>query len=267
MHRLLLLTLVILASGCVTNQPINTESLASLRDRPGVVAFIDSADQIEYWYQGMMLGIDRQLTSYGPVWDSNRDLSAVHTAELSRLGFQVRSLFAALTDAEIGQFVSLKKQLSDISALDREQYRRRGTDHFTRRTPVSELTPKVLQKIVPQVRDVLLRKGYQNFILISWDGFHVYDYKLNPGAEEFFHNRFWFVDLLQNKIIWSGDVLSHQVVALPLAKDKIYLENDDFAALKSHAVRLTRKVYRGTSSRIANEFSGNVAREMGLNPK
>lgn len=241
MLRVIVLLGAAMLSACVT-APMSPESARTLKSGKSAVAFYDVAERVNYIEDVyLVLGVAQVASEsvYSGIWNSNKDLSALHAEELTKIGVQARSIYEALSEAEIAEFTAMQKGFYALNA----------------RQDSSAIQLK------PLYRDLLLQKGFDYLFWLNWPGYTLHLKTLGLPAMESSHTEYWIFDLKQNSLLWNGSIRASENLRIK-GKGKMFLENDDLSGLKTEVTKLTRETYKIGKNR--RHLIENVGKRIGL---
>src|ERR1700719_444501 len=98
----------VLLAGCATESSVvMPEALrTAMRQRPTAVLFTDDVGAIRFiWGRFNVPEFTRPVETvrYGDLWDAGPAVTAVHTQELAKLGFQVTSTYTLLGERGVSE--------------------------------------------------------------------------------------------------------------------------------------------------------------------
>ena len=244
MLRIVILLWGILLSGCASVPPMPTDAAGNIKNSKSVVSFFDVTERINYIEDVyLVLGV-AQVTSnsvYSGIWNSNKDLSAVHSEELSKIGVRASSLYDVLSDKEISEITAIQKEMLTLNSP--------GVDK-------SEL------KLNPRYRDILLNKGFNHLFWLTWSGYTLHIKTLGLPTRGSFGTTYWIFDLNSNKLIWSGSFYTTEKVLIVGVTGKEFIEKGNLAGLKSEVTRMTKERYKKIS--IDGQNRKSIGQRIGL---
>jgi len=242
MLRVIVLLGVALLSACVT-PPMSPESARTLKSGKSAVAFYDVTERINYIEDVyLVLGVAQVASEsvYSGIWNSNKDLSAMHAEELAKIGVRVRSVYDALSEAEISGFTAMQKELYALNTS--------GQD-----TSAIQLKPLH--------RDLLLQKGFDYLFWLNWSGYTLHIKTLGLPSLETSNTEYWIFDLKKNSLLWHGTIRATDRLRIK-GKGKVFLEKDDLSGLKTEVTKLTKEIYKSGTNR--GYRSESVIKKIGL---
>jgi len=240
----------LLFSGCATVAPLQPEVASKVKQSKVAVVFYDGSEQINYIEDKyLVLGVAQVASNsvYHGVWDSNRDLTTLHTQELGKLGVPATSLYDIFSDVEIAQAYAQLKEM------------------YTR--PLSSAgKPLSAPPVTPQLAQMLIAKGYDHLIAINWTGYTLHLQTLGLPMLSKTQVGFRFLDLTNPQpLLWIGSILIWEEVEIANGTGKDFLEKNDLAGLKAEVARLFHERYRIRTDH--GGFNTSIGQIVGLEPK
>lgn len=225
-----LLAGVFVFAGCATVAPMKPEAASQFKTGKVAVSFFDPFEQINYIEDKyFVLGVAQVASNstYSGLWNSNLDLSKLHTEELNKLGVPATSIYDIFTDSEMTQVNAELKQMYPVPQKGQK---------------AKKSTPPV---VTPQLSEMLRAKGYDRLIAVSWGGYTLHMQTLGLPTVSQLNASYRFVDLQTAKPLWTGIVLIWEDVEVPSGKSgKDFLETDNLAGLKAEVDRDFRERYK-----------------------
>jgi hypothetical protein len=262
MFRIAICVFAMLLSACATSlQPMSSKSINEIKNGKSVVAFYDGVEQIRYIEDKyLVLGVAQVASSsvYRGFWDSNKDISAFHAAELSKIGISSQSLYDVISEAQRPEFVEMQSEMNAQLVAPPKSTEEKSTENINDLSLV----------LKPKMREQLLEKGYDYLIWMNWSGFVLHIKALNLPTYENFMTNYWIHDLKQNKTIWYGGIPFGGKVVIEGDGAKAFLEKKNLAGLKREVERMIREKYdvrMREARRGINKDS--VGQLIGLEPK
>ena len=218
---------VLLAScavGCATESSVVLpENLrVAMRQDATAVLFTDDVGRIRYvWGRFNTPGgnqVDR-VARYDGTWDAGRALTAVHAAELAKLGFQAKSTYEILAASEIAA----------LTAVGREA---RGKNY------------EVVPVVTPALGEALAQRGQRYLFWVTWSGLQYFHPTLPVTCVEEINSSYWLFDLRTRTLLWSGGLADIHNSSFKYADAAAQLEADQFAGFKRLAENRYRLAYR-----------------------
>jgi hypothetical protein len=249
MFRIILIIGTLLVSGCVTVQPMSSDTADSLKKGKAAVAFFDGAERINYLedkYYVLAVAKVGSSSTYKGFWNASKDLTTLHTSEMSRAGLQVASIYDVLSETELATYQSMQQ---DMYAL----YQRREQSNN------SEGDPAGLVK--PELRDALLKKGIDHLIWVTWQGYLLHIHTLGLSPHEQIATKYWIFNLKDNKLVWDATITSFEKIEIPGDSGKDFVEKNGLAGLKAEVAKLVKARYisrpgRGVYSQSFGQIIG-----------
>jgi hypothetical protein len=238
-------------TGCASVAPIKPESAAAVRNGATAVVFYDAREQINYIEDKyFVLGVAQVASNsaYRGLWDSNRELSALHADELRKTGLKARSIYDILSEAEITEAAaSIKVMYEDLYAAIRDK------------KPLTPSVPAV-------VSEMLLANGYDHLMCINWSGYtlHLQALGLPPLSKMVTGYTFFNLHEKENPI-WDGSISTSERTTVEGDSGKIFLESNDLLGLRKEVGRLYRIGY-GTQT-PDGKVKKSVGQLIGLEPE
>jgi hypothetical protein len=262
MFRVVICVIALLLSACATSlQPMSPKSISEVKNGKSVVALYDGVEQISFIEDKyFVLGVAQVASSsvYRGFWDSNKDISALHAAELSKIGIRSQSLYDVISEVQKPEFVAMQNDMNTQLQTTTKSTGEKSTENK------SELS-LVLN---PKMREQLLEKGFDYLIWMNWSGYVLHIKALGLPTYENFRTTYWIHDLKQNKSIWSGDIPFGGKVKIEGESAKAFLEKNNLAGLKREVERMIKEKYdvrlRETRKGINKDSVGQI---IGLEPK
>jgi hypothetical protein len=237
-------TVLLVLTGCATVPKLSTSDADRVKGGKSTVLFMDDVEQINYLqdkYYVLAVTQEGSTSVYKGLWNSSKDLSAVHADEFSKLGLQAKSAFELLGEQDIARLTQEDKIRYTVQP---------------RQTGGGPAAPAA-KTITPQLRQALLDKGQDYLIWGSWSGYTLHIQTLGLPPNEQFLLRYWIFDLKQNQFLGGGDVLWLQKVDLGGQTGKDFLEKNNLAGLRSQVEKQIR-------ARFADPPKATVGAILGL---
>ncbi len=248
MHRMVIGLCALLLTACVSITPMAPESAKNLKNSKVVVAFFDGVEQINYREDVYLVLAVAQVASnsvYSGHWDSNKDISAIHVSELGKLGIRAVSLYDSISDPERVELNGVQK------------------DMYAAYTGANKTKDASL--LNPRFRDLMVEKGNDYLIWITWLGYQFHMRTLGLQPMESYTSAFWIFDLRRNEVAWFGSISSLGTVSTEGQTGKAFLEKDDLGGLKARVAFMIKERYRTrVSAGITRDGLGKL---MGLESK
>jgi hypothetical protein len=195
---------------------------AAIRQNATTVLFTDDVGEIRYIWGRFNTPagnhVDR-IARYDGAWDAGPDLTAVHAAELAKLGFQAKSMYEILAPSEV----------SALTAVGREA---RGKNY------------EIIPVVTPALSEALTQNGQRYLFWVTWSGLQYFHPTLPLTCVEQIHSSYWLFDLRTRALIWSGGLADIRDSSFKYADAAAQLEADEFAGLKRLAADRYRLAYR-----------------------
>lgn len=225
------LGMVFVLAGCATMPKLTADEADRVTGGKTAVLFVDDVEQINYLqdkYYVLAVTQEGSTSVYKGIWNSSKDLSAVHADEFSKLGLKAKSAYEILGEQNVPR----------LTLNDRIRYTVRATP------PVGAAAANPVQTITPELRQALLDKGQDYLIWASWSGYTLHIQTLGLPPNEQFLLRYWIFDLKQDKLLAGGDCAWLQKVDLAGQTGKEFLENNNLAGFRSQVEKQMRARYR-----------------------
>jgi hypothetical protein len=211
-------------AGCATESSVMLpENLrAAMRQDATAVLFTDDVGQISYiWGRFNTPGTNRldRIARYDGTWDPGPDVTAIHAAELAKLGFQAKSVYEILEPTGI----------TALTAAGREN---RGKDY------------EVIPIVSPTLSEALIQKGQRYLFWVTWSGLQYFHPTLPVTCTEEINSSYWLFDLRTRALVWSGGLADIRDSTFKYADATAGLEANDFAGFKRLAEERYRLAYR-----------------------
>lgn len=215
---------VALLGGCATEESIVMPETfrSAMRQQPTAVLFTDDVGEIRYiWGRHNTVGANRpdRTAPYQDQWDAGPAITAVHAQELTKLGFQTKSIYEVLT----------ARDASDFTSTGREQ-RARNYENV----PI----------LTRELRDALLSRGERYLFWVTWSGLEYFHVVLPLTPEELIASSYWLFDLNTGSLVWSGGLWDLRDSNFKYAAAPAQLEADHFAGLAQLVEHRYRLAYR-----------------------
>lgn len=179
------------------------------------VLFQDEAQQINYLqdkYYVLAVTQEGSTSLYKGIWNSNKDLSALHADELAKLGLRAHSAYELFSEKDVARMLQEETEL---------------------RLAQPKGTPAADQTISPLLRQSLLDKGQDYLIWATWSGYTLHIQTLGLPPNEQFLLVYRVFDVKKNKLLGGGTTYYLHNVNLEGQTGKDFLEKDNLAGLRS----------------------------------
>lgn len=261
MVRVFILVAVSLVLNACTGtiQTLPAESVDDLRNKNTVVVFVDDVEQIKYTedvYLVLAVAKVASNSAYKGIWKSNNELSAIHAAELTRIGMRATSLFSALPEEEAEAYIAKIRNTVAASRPKTQDDQNSESQSRTSSTPVA-----LVQYAHPEFRALLKQKGFEYLIWIRWLGYRIHLPTLGLPPRANFATRYEILDLGKNKVIWQGSTYESRKPTIDGISGKEFLEKNNLAGLKSEITTMIVDRYRSQ-----DEKKIRVGQMIGLEP-
>jgi hypothetical protein len=207
------LALLTVLAGCASVQRLSAPDAARVKNGKTAVLFVDDVQQINYRqdkYYVLAVTQEGSTSIYKGIWNSGKELSAIHAEEFSKLGLKARSAYELISERDLER---LAQQDSDAAAAQ----------------PKGATDPT----LSPQLRQALLDKNQDYLIRVSWTGYTLHIQTLGLPTNEQFLIRYRIFDVKNNKLMGGGDYMYLHSVNLEGQTGKDFLEKDNLAGLRS----------------------------------
>ena len=181
---------------------------------------------------------------YKGTWDSNRELSELHTAELANLGLKSQSVYSLLSAPQIEEFTAAERALA------------RYTYYPDKKLKAAKKNAAGAPALSPEFQSALLGQGQDWLVCIAWSGFSLHIKTLGLAPAENMHTTLWVIDLKENRVLWGAGLLTMQNVSLGDSTGKEFLESDNLHGLKSEVSTRMREYYQADKRK--NEDIGTL---------
>lgn len=238
------IAVLLILSGCATVPKLSESDADRLKSGKSAILFVDDVEQINYLqdkYYVLAVTQEGSTSVYKGIWNSSKDLSAVHADEFSKLGLKATSAYDLLAEQDLAR----------LTQRDRQRY--------TIRAPQAGSGATSADAVSSELRQALLDKGQEFLIWTSWSGYTLHIQTLGLPANQQFLCRHWIFDLQRNKFLGGGDQMWLQKLDLAGATGKDFLEKNNLAGLRSEVEQLIRTRFKSP----ANARTGKV---LGLEP-
>jgi hypothetical protein len=264
MFRIVICVIALLLSACATSlQPMAPKSIEEVKNGKSVVALYDGDEQIRFIENKyLILGVAQVASSsvYRGFWDSNKDISALHAAELSKIGIRSQSLYDVISEVQKPEFIAMQ---NDMNTQLMKTTKSTGQLNTENKSDLSLV-------LNPKMREQLLEKGFDYLIWMNWSGYVIHIKALGAPTMESFRTTYWIHDLKQNRTIWSGDIPFGGKVKIEGDSAKAFLEKNNLAGLKREVERMIKEkydVHLRETRRGAEISKDSVGQIIGLEPK
>jgi hypothetical protein len=223
------LSAAVLASCATEDSVIMPDRLrAAMRQQATAVLFTDDVGEIRYvWGRFNTPGLNRTDRSvrYGDDWDAGPVITAVHSEELARLGFQAKSIYGILANRDV----------SNLTAPGHED-----------RAKNYEYTPLV----TPEFAEPLIQRGQRYLFWVTWSGLQYFHPTLPTTPVEQISSSYWLFDLNTRSLVWSGGLADIRDSSFKYADAAAQLEGDQFAGFKRLVESRYRLAYRSEEDSV-----------------
>lgn len=246
------LAVITLFTACATiTPPLTDDKTKNLRNGKSVVIFSDPNHQINYLediYMVLAVSQEASTSSYNGIWNSEKDLAAIHTEELSKIGLDVTSIHDSMSSTDITEF---KPLLDELDSLSKSQSS--GGFGFNKS---GDTENGVHKKINNKLRLKLKEKGYDYLFWISSPGLTLHLKALGLPPWQYFNHTYRVYDLSRNELVWGSPlgILYTDVEKIPEGQTgKQFLESNNLAGLKRDTKKIIREYYnmKDKSKRIS----------------
>jgi hypothetical protein len=229
------LTALLLLSACVAPKPLSQDMLTRLRQGSTAVLFYDDVGQVSYLEDTYyVLGVAQSAANsvYKGTWDSNRELSELHTAQLANLGLKTQSAYTLLSASMIDEFAAA------------ERARARYTYYPDKKAKAARKKEAAgAPALSTNLRDILLAQGQDSLVWIGWSGYSLHLRTLGLGPQETLDTRFWVIDLKENRVLGEAGLLTMESLSIGEKTGKEFLESDNLHGLKARVSQRMREYY------------------------
>jgi len=224
--------------------PMPAESVNRLKSGQSIVAFFDGVESINYTedvYSVLFVAHLSSKSEYKGFWDSNKDMTAVHTNEISLLGVRAQSLYDVLSATESTNSLAMQKEMWATYVEHAKGKPRYVADTFHNVTD-QDASPYLDQDF----RKLLVGKGFDHLIWITWSGlrFHIPTVIQPVGPAGGSVATYWIFDLTNNKLLHVCSVNFGQRLHVEGESVKDFLEKDNLAGLKRELAKMIHNVYK-----------------------
>jgi hypothetical protein len=220
MKRILVaLALLTALAGCASVQRLSAPDAARVKNGKTAVLFVDEVQEINYRqdkYYVLAVTQEGSTSVYKGIWNSGKDLSAIHAEEFSRMGLKVKSAYELIGERDLERFV--QQEVAAAAAA------KGGT----------------VPTLDPQLRQALLDKNQDYLIRVSWSGYTLHIQTLGLPTNEQFVIRYRIFDVKSNKLMGGGDYMYLHSVNLEGQTGKDFLEKDNLAGLRAQVEKHIR---------------------------
>lgn len=230
---------LLMLSGCATVPKLSASDADRVKSGKTAILFVDDVEQINYLqdkYYVLAVTQEGSTSVYKGIWNSSKELSAVHADEFSKLGLKATSAYDLLVEEDLAR----------LTQHDRQRY--------TIRAAQPDNGAASADAVASELRQALLDKGQDYLIWSSWSGYTLHIQTLGLPANQQFLCRYWIFDLRGNKFLGGGDQMWLQKLDLAGATGKDFLEKDNLAGLRSEVEKLIRTRFESP----ANARTGKV---------
>lgn len=244
--RVIVIVGIFLLSACVSVPPMKSSLISDLKQGKSAVDFYDGAKEIAYIedvYLVLAVTQEASKSVYGDLWDNSKELSALHSKELSKLGVRAQSVHDSLSGEEISEFNAMQKKMYGRykSGPERKTF-----------------------NLSAEYRSLLLKKGYDYLFWITGPEYLLHMHALGLPAFSTITTTYWIYDLKKNTTIWSGSIKSLEKIELGERTGKEFIEKNNLSGLKDQVIRLTRERYDISSGK--NNYTESTGQLLGLEP-
>lgn len=235
--------LLLVLAGCATLPHLSASDADRVKDGKSAVLFVDDVEQINYLqdkYYVLAVTQEGSTSLYKGIWNSSRDLSAIHADEFSKLGLKARSAY----------------ELFGAQDLERLTQEDRGRYTMRPKQPAGAAADPG-QAITPELRQALLDKDQDYLIWASWSGYTLHIQTLGLPPNEQFLLRYWIFDVKKNKLLGGGDSMYLHSVDLAGQTGKEFLEKDNLAGFRSQVEKHIR-------ARFTDPPNATIGKVLGL---
>jgi hypothetical protein len=214
------LGLLLLLAGCAGVPRISASDAERMQGGRTAVLFVDDAQQINYLqdkYYVLAVTQEGSTSVYKGIWNSGKDLSAIHADEFSKLGLKAKSAYDL------------------IGAQDLERFVQEDRDTDAAR-PKGDAVPT----LAPQLRQALLDRNQDYLIRVSWTGYTLHIQTLGLPTNEQFVLVYRIFDVKNNKFMGGGNYMYLHSVDLGGQTGKDFLEKDNLAGFRSQVEKHIR---------------------------
>ena len=213
MKRILVaLVLLTALAGCASVQRLSAPDAARVKNGKTAVLFEDDVQEINYRqdkYYVLAVTQEGSTSVYKGIWNSGKDLSAIHAEEFSKLGLKAKSAYELIGERDLERFV--EQEIAAAAAAKGD----------------------TVPTLDPQLRQALLDKNQDYLIRVSWSGYTLHIQTLGLPTNEQFVIRYRIFDVKNNKLMGGGDYMYLHSVNLEGQTGKDFLEKDNLAGLRS----------------------------------
>jgi hypothetical protein len=231
------LSLLIVLAGCASVPPLSASDAERVKSGKTAVLFTDGVQQINYLqdkYYVLAVTQEGSTSVYKGIWNSGKDLSAIHADEFSKLGLKAKSAYEFFGEQDLERFI---QQDRDAAAA-----RPKGATDPT---------------LSPQLRQALLDKNQDYLIRVTWSGYTLHIQTLGLPTNEQFLTLYRIFDVKNNKLLGGGDYMYLHSVDLEGQTGKDFLEKDNLAGFRSQVEKHIR-------ARFAEPPHATIGKILGL---
>jgi hypothetical protein len=213
--------LLLMLAGCATLPHLSASDADRVKNGKSVVLFVDNAQQISYLqdkYYVLAVTQEGSTSVYKGIWDSGKDLSALHAAEFAKLGLRARSAYEIFSEQDLER---LTQEDNDGSVQPKQ--------------------PGPSEAMAPQLRQALLDKGQDYLIWATWGGYTLHIQTLGLPPNEQFVLVYRIFDVKNNKLLAGGQSMYLHKVDLEGQTGKDFLEKDNLAGFRSQVEKHIRE--------------------------
>jgi hypothetical protein len=229
--------LLLMLAGCASIPRLSASDAERVTNGKTVVLFVDDAQQINYLqdkYYVLAVTQEGATSAYKGIWNSGKDLSALHADEFSKLGLKAKSAYELFGEQTVAQFVQ-----QDRDALAAQ--------------PKGAAPDPALN---PQLRQALLDKGQDYLIRISWTGYTLHIQTLGLPANEQFVIRYRIFDVRNNKFMGGGDYGYLHSLNLEGKTGKDFLETNNLQGLRAQVEQHIRERFAAPPNATIGKILG-----------
>jgi hypothetical protein len=240
--------LLLVLAGCATLPPMSASDADRMKTGKTTVLFDDEIQQINYLqdkYYVLAVTQEGSTSVYKGIWNSNKDLSALHVDELSKLGLRARSAYELFSEQDVERMLQEDRDLRLVqpkgtpvstSTSGNTDKPARSSGLVSANMPVS-----AEQTISPLLRQSLLDKGQEYLIWATWTGYTLHIQTLGLPPNEQFLLVYRVFDVKKNKLLGGGQTYYLHNVNLEGQTGKDFLEKDNLAGLRSQVEKHIRE--------------------------
>jgi len=227
--------LLLILTGCATIPHLTASDADRVKSGKSVVLFVDNAQQINYLqdkYYVLAVTQEGSTSLYKGIWDSGKDLSALHADEFSKLGLKTRSAYELFSEQDIAHLTQ---------AEDRPALQQPGGSGPLAALASAGSAANPGQAISPELRQALLDKGQDYLIWASWSGYTLHIKTLGFPPDEQFVLVYRVFDVRNDKLLGGGSSMYLHRVDLEGQTGKDFLEKNNLAGLRAQVEKHIRE--------------------------